>query len=75
MKAKPFCNYEHMGGCSDTLTARVDYFVGAARQRFGRYAHWCERHATDAGHIPLEPIRPIARSPRPSPPSGCRAGQ
>lgn len=47
------CNYEHLGGCTDTLTHRVEYWLGAARQRFGPYAYFCSAHAPQAAHLGL----------------------
>jgi hypothetical protein len=59
----PFCKYEHLGGCADTLTHRAPYWKGEARRRFGKWAHWCANHAGQASHIlGIRPTRAIARS-------------
>ena len=61
-----FCAYEHLGGCSDTLTHRVDYFVGEARTRLGRWAYYCSAHAPQASHLVLERLaQPKRRQPKP----------
>jgi hypothetical protein len=60
-----FCNYEHMGNCSDRLTHRVDYWRGEALANFGtRWAYWCEHHFAEAGHLGVRPTKAIKRSPR-----------
>ncbi len=46
-----FCNYEHLGGCSDTLTHWCYYWMGEAKRRFGPSAFYCSNHAKDAGHL------------------------
>ena len=51
MIRKHFCNYEHLGGCEGKLTHRAVYWVGEARRKNGKYAHWCAKHARMAGHI------------------------
>ncbi len=60
-----FCNYEHLGGCSSQLTHRVDYWLGMARKRFGRYAYYCSAHASLAAHLGVQTIKsPKRRGPK-----------
>jgi hypothetical protein len=67
-RPKPWCNYEHLGGCSDQLTHWANYWVGAARERYGPRAHWCAAHAADASHNGLNRLaKPVPRHPKPEP--------
>jgi hypothetical protein len=50
-KPAAFCNYEHLGECSEWLTHRAPYWVGEAKKRFGPWAYWCSNHAKNAAHI------------------------
>ena len=50
-KRRHFCAYEHFGECSDVLNSRVDYWLGEARKRFGRYAYYCTAHTPSAAHL------------------------
>jgi hypothetical protein len=54
MKRKHFCSYEHLGGCSDVLNSQVDYFLGEARKKFGRYSYYCTHHTPKASHLSLQ---------------------
>lgn len=60
--AARFCNYEHLGGCSDVLTHRVEYWVGDARRRLGPWAYFCSNHAAEASHLGLERLEPRHRN-------------
>jgi len=53
-----FCAYEHLGGCSERLTHKVDYWRGAARERFGPFAYYCGHHAPQAAvHLDVVPLQ------------------
>jgi hypothetical protein len=53
--ALQFCGYEHLGGCSNRLTHRVEYWLGLARKQFGRHIYFCAVHAPEAAHLGPSP--------------------